>query len=100
MSVCTYYWLVEEFDLAPHGTGNSTGRYMKDMVELTTTTDVYAARRFRLKLSAEFRAQDMIDRHGGHWRATEHGFMPLYPNYLGEVNDITPKCSEGGERTD
>lgn len=66
----TYVWLVEEF--GPEG--NSTGRYMLDMGSLAITCDVYAARRLRWQMSAGFRALDMKEKHGGDWRAVEHGF--------------------------
>ena len=67
----TYVWLVEEF--GPEG--NSTGRYMLDMGSLAITCDVYAARQLRWNMSAGFRALDMKEKHGGDWRAVEHGFL-------------------------
>lgn len=71
------FWLVEEF--AP--SGNSTGRYMLDQCELTTTTDVHAARKFKSIRVARFRADDMTQKHGTEWRNMLHGFVapPAHP---------------------
>ncbi len=65
-----FCWLVEEF--GPDG--SSTGRYMLDQGELSTTSDPYAARRFRRMRTAMFRADDMRTKHGGDWRHVQHGF--------------------------
>jgi hypothetical protein len=65
-----FCWLVEEF-----AGGNSTGRYMLDQVELTITSSVHDARRFRRMRTAMFRAEDMRKKHGGAWRHAHHGFI-------------------------
>ena len=65
-----YCWLVEEF--SPYG--GSTGRYMLCQGAMTITADLHAARKLRRQQSAGFRALDMQERHGGDWRAVEHGF--------------------------
>lgn len=65
-----YCWLVENFTKE----GQSTGLYMACQVHMTLTADPNAARRFRLRRTAEFRAADMRDARGGDWRAVEHGF--------------------------
>lgn len=66
----TYSWLVENFTKD----GQSTGLYMLCQVNMTITADVNAARRFRLRRTAEFRAADMREARRGDWRAVEHGF--------------------------
>ena len=66
----TYSWLVENFTKD----GQSTGLYMLCQVNMTVTADVNAARRFRLRRTAEFRAADMREARRGDWRAVEHGF--------------------------
>ena len=66
----TYSWLVENFTKD----GKSTGLYMACQVNMTVTADVNAARKFRRQITAEFRALDMKEKHGGDWRPVEHGF--------------------------
>ena len=66
----TYSWLVENFTKD----GQSTGLYMLCQVNMTVTADVNAARKFRLRRTAEFRAADMSKARLGWWRAVEHGF--------------------------
>lgn len=65
-----YWWLVENFTKD----GQSTGLYMLCQVNMTVTADVNAARKFRLRRTAEFRALDMREARRGYWRAVEHGF--------------------------
>ena len=65
-----YWWLVENFTKD----GQSTGLYMLCQVNMTVTADVNAARKFRLRRTAEFRALDMREARHGYWRAVEHGF--------------------------
>lgn len=65
-----YWWLVENFTAE----GHSTGLYMACQVNMTVTADVNAARKFRLRRTAEFRALDMREARRGDWRAVEHGF--------------------------
>lgn len=70
-----FWWLVENFTKE----GQSTGLYMACQVNMTLTGDVNAARRFRLRLTAEFRAADMREARRGDWRAVEHGFDDSKP---------------------
>ncbi len=75
----TYSWLVENFTKD----GQSTGLYMLCQVNMTVTADVNAARRFRLRRTAEFRALDMREARRGDWRAVEHGFEDnMTPNVM------------------
>src|SRR5574343_436813 len=66
----TYWWLVENFTKE----GQSTGLYMACQANMTLTADVNAARKFRTRRTAEFRAADMREARRGDWRAVEHGF--------------------------
>lgn len=84
----TYWWLVENFTKE----GQSTGLYMACQVNMTLTADVNAARRFRLRRTAEFRAADMREARRGDWRAVEHGFEDnMTPNVGG--NRLAPNGS-------
>lgn len=74
-------WLVEKF----RSDGTSTGCYMAGYaldaeapdgdLSITTTTDPTKARRYRRMRTAEFRAADAQQQHGGVWRATQHAFI-------------------------
>lgn len=66
----TYCWLVEKFTKE----GQAAGLYMLNQVHMTITADLYAARKFRLQRTAEFRALDMREARRGDWRSVEHGF--------------------------
>lgn len=87
----TYSWLVENFTKD----GQSTGLYMLCQVNMTITADANAARRFRLRRTAEFRAADMREARRGDWRAVEHGFEDnMTPNVGGEAPSPAPRSSD------